>query len=104
MRCEGPVLDDFAWSEHEILVAKDERWRALEDVEPFVALVGLWLGYCRTAAGGDDAFVVLQTAGTVGQRQECRSVAGERAQVDTRITSRHGSSAGSTLRSSWRRR
>ena len=32
VRCAGVEVDVLAWSEHEILVAKDEPWRALEDM------------------------------------------------------------------------
>ena len=79
-------LGRLARYEHQILLAEDEPQPSIEDIQPFVALMGLGIGFAPAAAGRDNEFVCLDATGSAGQGQHGDSAAGDRAQMDARIS------------------
>lgn len=68
------------------MFTEEESQSSIEDIEPFVALVGLWIGFPWAAAGRNHELVCLDTAGSAGQGQHGHAVTGDRAQVDARVS------------------
>ena len=66
MRYAGVELGCFAGCEHQIVFTEDEPQSSIEDIEPFVALVGPWIGFLWGAAGRDHELVCLDAAGSAG--------------------------------------
>src|SRR5689334_8529951 len=91
VRGAGVELGGFAWLEEEIVLAEDQAERAVEHVDPVVALVGPQFGYRVVVAGRADELVGLDPAGPAGQGQDDRAVTGgDGAQVDAGIAGRRG--------------
>src|SRR5258708_11743772 len=84
VRYAGVELGRLAGCEHQVLVAEYEAQFSVQDVEPFVALVYLRVGFLRAPAGRNDLLVGLDAAGPPGQRQDRPAVAGDRVEVDAR--------------------
>src|SRR5512146_3550681 len=91
VRGAGVELGGFPRLEDEVVLAEDQAERAVEHVDPVVALVGPQVGYSVVVSGRADELVGLDAAGPAGQGQDDRSVlAGHGAQVDAGITGRRG--------------
>ncbi len=75
----GVELSRFAGGEHEILVAEHQSEPPAQDVNPFVAFMGLRLGDDRLADAGNDQLVCLHATGAAGQRHQGHAVAADRA-------------------------
>ena len=68
------------------MLAEYEAERAVEYVNPVVALVGPEVGFSIVVSGREDELVGLDAPGSAGQGQDDRSVfAGDGAQVDAGV-------------------
>ena len=86
VRGAGVELRGLAGLEDEVVLAEDQAERAVEDVDPVIALVGAQVGLGVVASGREDELVGLDSAGSAGERQDDRAVAaGDRAQVDAGV-------------------
>jgi hypothetical protein len=90
VRDAGVELGRLTGREHQVVLAEDDPQSPVEDIEPLVALVRLRLGFPAAAGGRDNQLVGLDAAGPAGQRQHGHAVAGDRAQVDPRVTGGRG--------------
>src|SRR5260370_19388697 len=81
VRYAGVELGRLAGCEHQVLVAEYEAQFSVQDVEPFVALVYLRVGFLRAPAGRNDLLVGLDAAGPPGQRQDRPALGGGSAAV-----------------------
>jgi hypothetical protein len=86
VRHAGIELGRFAGCEHHVLVTEDHPQPPVEDIEPFVALMGPRIGFVPVAAGRDDELVGLDAARSAGQRQHGHTVPGDGPKVDARIS------------------
>src|SRR5258706_1065792 len=86
VRGAGVEFRGFPGCEDEIVLAEDKAQRAVEDVDPVVALVGAQVRFAVVVPGREDELVGLDASGPAGQGQDGRSVAaGDGAQVDAGI-------------------
>lgn len=83
-------LGRFPRRKHKIVFTEDEPEPPIENVEPFVAFVGLWIGFASAAAGRDHQLVRLDAASSAGQRQHGHAVPGDRPKVDARVSTGRG--------------
>ncbi|MBD0695654.1 hypothetical protein BG452_21230 [Streptomyces sp. CBMA123] len=77
----GVEFGGFAGAHDEVVVAQDQAQAAVEDVDPFVALVAGLLGLGGAHLRRDDQFVGLQAACPSGEREHGHAVAGDGLEV-----------------------
>src|SRR5665213_1477758 len=81
----GVELGGLTGSKDQIVLAQDQPKPALEDVQPFVALMGLRVGCLPGPAGRDGVFVRLQATGPAGERGDGHAMAGNGAWMDAGV-------------------
>jgi hypothetical protein len=81
----GVELGGLTRSEDQIVLAQDQAEPALQDVQPFVALMGLRVRYLWGLPGRDGVLVRLQAAGSPGERLDGHPVASDRAGTDAGV-------------------
>jgi hypothetical protein len=87
VRGPGVELGCFPGIESEIVLAEYKAERAVEYVDPVIALVSPKVGFSIVVSGREDELIRLNASGTAGQGQDDRSVfAGDGAQVDSGIS------------------
>ena len=85
VRDPGVEFGRLTRNQHQVLITQLEPQPAVQDVHPFIALVGLLLGRARSPGRRDDHLVGLYSAGPFGQRNHGHPMTGDRPQVHPRV-------------------